>query len=465
MLGLITFPILTRIMSTEQYGIMGLVTTTMSLAVAFSKAGLSNGMIRFYQQFRDSEAQRTIFASTVLIRGLILSIITTGLYLVLFPFLNLYLGISQKFIFCFMIMSAYLFIRPINIIILNMLRVNDKTVFMNVLGVAGRIISIVLALTLFIYVVHNLYGYFIGIIISEFIVSIILFHWFFSNYRIKLNTVSKDLTVNLVKFGVPLLFTELAYLLLSYADRYMLVAWHGESTLGIYTVGYNLAMYLANLLTFALAYTVIPVYVEVYEQEGREKTEDFLNKCMHYLIIAVLPICFGYYAVANDLFIVLASEKYLRAATFSPIILVGTFIMDMNNVFNAGLYLKKKTTVILLIMLTAVVVNIILNLILLPRFGIMGAAVATLIACVVSSALTINLSFKHIFVRVRIQHIAYYLFLSVLMYWIVQQVNVSGHFANLLTKIIVGACVIVPGVVFKEKEILYFFKRTLSVFF
>ena len=139
--------------------------------------------------------------------------------------------------------------------------------------------------------------------------------------------------------------------------------------------------------------------------------------------------------------------------------------MDMNNVFNAGLYLKKKTTVILLIMLTAVVVNIILNLILLPRFGIMGAAVATLIACVVSSALTINLSFKHIFVRVRIQHIAYYLFLSVLMYWIVQQVNVSGHFANLLTKIIVGACVIVPGVVFKEKEILYFFKRTLSVFF
>jgi len=461
LLGLITFPILTRVMSTEQYGIMGLVTTTMSLTVAFSKAGLSNGIIRFYQKFRDNEAQRTVFASTVFIRGLILSIITTGLYLSLFPFLSRYLGINEKFVFCFMIMAAYLFIRPVNIIILNMLRVNDKTIFMNLLGLAGKIISITLSLTLFIYIIHDLYGYFVGIIISEFIVSIFLFYWFFSNYKIKYNKVSKDLTACLIKFGAPLLFTELSYLLLSYADRYMLVAWHGESALGIYSVGYNLAMYISGLLTFSLAYSVIPVYVEVFEKYGRERTEEFLNKCMHYLIIAVLPICFGYYAIANDLFIFLASEKYILAATFSPIILVGTFIMGMNDVFNAGLYLKKKSVLILIIMLAAVAVNIILNLILLPKFGIMGAALATLVACLLSSVLTISLSFKYIAVRVRIWHIAYYLFLSILMYCIVLQVNPGGHFANLLTKIIVGGCVIVLGVTFKEKEIVSFLKKSL----
>ena len=462
LLGMITFPILTRVMSTEQYGIMSLVTTTMSLIVAFSKAGLSNGIIRFYQQFKDSESKRTVFASTVLIRGIILSIITTLLYLTLFPTLSKYLGINEKFIFCFMIMASYLFIRPLNIIILNLLRVNNKTVFMNLLGVIGKIISITLSITLFIYIIHDLYGYFIGIIISEFIVSIILFYWFFSNYKIKYNKVSKDLTLSLIKFGMPLLFTELAYLLLSYADRYMLIAWHGESVLGIYSVGYNLAMYLANLFTFAIAYTVIPVYVEVYEKEGIKRTEEFLNKCMHYLIIAILPICFGYYAIAKDLFVLLASEKYLIASTFSPIILVGTFIMGMNDIFNAGLYLKKKTTAIMLIMLAAVVVNIILNFILLPKFGIMGATFATLIACVVSSVLTISLSFKHILVSVRVQHIAYYMFLSILMYCVVQQVNVIGHFVNLLTKMIVGGCVIAIGVVLKEKEIVCFLKKKLN---
>lgn len=459
MLGMITFPILTRVMTIEQYGIMGLITTTMSLTVAFSKAGLSNGIIRFYQQFKDSESKRTVFASTVLIRGFALSIITTLLYLTLFPIFSRCLGINEKFLFCFMIMAVYLFIRPLNIIILNMLRVNDRTVFMNLYAVIGKVITITISLTLFIYIVHKLYGYFVGLVVGELLGTLVLICWFLSKYKIKLNMVSKDLTISLIKFGAPLLFTEIAYLLLSYADRYMLVAWHGESALGMYSVGYNLAMYLANLFTFALAYTVIPVYVEVYEKDGRKKTEEFLQKSLYYLLIAILPVCFGYYAIAHDLFVFLASEKYAAAATFSPIILVGTFIMDMNNIFNAGLYLKKKSLTILYIMLTAVVINIILNFFLLPRFGIMGAAIATLLSCLVSSGLTIFLSMKYIFVRVSIKHIIYYLLLSILMVFIVRQINVDLAGINLLARIFSGICIVIPGILLKEKEIFFFIKR------
>ena len=45
--GLITFPILTRVLTKEQYGILGLVSTTMLVGVAIGKAGLSDGVIRF----------------------------------------------------------------------------------------------------------------------------------------------------------------------------------------------------------------------------------------------------------------------------------------------------------------------------------------------------------------------------------------------------------------------------------
>jgi len=133
LLGLVTFPILTRFLTQEQYGVLGLVTTTMLFLVTVSKAGLSNGIIRFYQEFDGSENNRTIFTSTVLIRGLLLSAIIVALYLLFFPMVSEYLGMSKKIIFCFMIMSFYLFIRPLNIIVLNLLRVNGKTLFMNVL--------------------------------------------------------------------------------------------------------------------------------------------------------------------------------------------------------------------------------------------------------------------------------------------------------------------------------------------
>ena len=81
----------------------------------------------------------------------------------------------------------------------------------------------------------------------------------------------------------------------------MIVAYYGEEVLGLYSVGYNLASYLSNIIMFSLSYTVVPIYVDIYEKDGKEKTEEFLQRCLHYLIIAVIPVFFGYLAISNDL--------------------------------------------------------------------------------------------------------------------------------------------------------------------
>ncbi|MDH5769299.1 MAG: oligosaccharide flippase family protein, partial [Nitrospirota bacterium] len=402
-MGLITFPILTRILTKEQYGILGLVTTTMLISVAVAKAGLSEGIIRFYKEYSKIPEHLTVFSSTVLVRGVVLAFLTVLLYVALFPVINQFLHIDKKYIICFTIMGIYLFIRPLNIIVYNFLRVNDRTIFLNIIGLFEKIISIGLSLFLLLYVIHELYGFFIGVIIAEFAASIVLFYWFFTNYKITLEKTSRNLTVTLIKFGLPLLFSELSFLLLSYADRYLIVAYYGEATLGLYSVGYNLAMYVANIIMFALSYTIVPIYVEIYGKEGRKKTEEFLQRCMYYLLIAVIPICFGYLAVSKDLFITLASEKYAAAATFSPLILIGSLFLGLNSIFNAGLYLKKKTMTMLFIMVLAVIVNITMNLILLPKYGVMGAAVSALVTCIIGSILSISLSYRYIVVRVDIK--------------------------------------------------------------
>ncbi|THB80826.1 MAG: hypothetical protein D3926_05190 [Desulfobacteraceae bacterium] len=463
LLGFVTFPILTRILSTEQYGVLGLVTTTMSLVLVFSKAGLSNAVIRFYQEYRNDDMQKTVFASTIFYRALMISFIVMVLYFFTVPLFIKYLGINAEYEVCFKIMAAYLLIRPMNILINNMLRVNDRTFFMNALGLCTRVARILVALVLLLYVVRRFYGYFLGIAAVEFMLAIILLYWFLSNYRVRFKEASNSLTIDLIKFGAPLLITEITYLLLSYADRYMIVAWYGENSLGVYTVGYNLAMYLVNILAFSLSYTVIPAYVEVYGEKGKEQTEEFLKKVFYYIVIVIFPICLGYYAISDDLFVFLASEKYAAASIFSPIILIGTFILELNNVFNAGLYLKKKTATILKIMITAVVVNIILNIILLPRFGIIGAAFATLISCAASSALTIILSRRLIAIAFNLKHIAYYLILSVLMYAAVQQIEISTIAVSMLAKIVLGIAIIVSGVLVKEREILKLTKQKLGI--
>ena len=453
LIGLVSFPILTRMLTVEQYGIMALVTTTMFFVVALAKAGLSEGIIRFYKDYSDEEESRTMFVSTVMVRGLIFSVLVALIYIVGFYFLSDVLEISEQYYLCFMIMVIYLLVRPLNISVQNLLRVNDKTIFFNVVTIIGKLLAVGGAIFLLLYIIGNFYGYFVGLVIAELIVSIILFSWFFKKYRINLSLASWPLAAKLAKFGIPLLFTELSYLLLSYADRFMIMAYQGEEAVGLYSVGYSLASYVSDMLMFSLMYAVVPIYVALYRQQGREATEDFLNKCLHYVMLAVIPIAVGYYVISYNLFVVLASEKYAVAADFSPIILLGGLILGVNSILNAGLYLKKKTVMILLIMLSAVVINILLNIYLIPLYGPSGAAYATLVSCVVVVLLTIIASYRYITVTIQPLSLIYYLSLSGLMFVIITQISLQILWVDMLAKVVVAGAVIALGVLLKEREL------------
>jgi O-antigen/teichoic acid export membrane protein len=448
----VTFPILTRVLTKEQYGILGLVTTTMLFSVAIAKAGMSDGVIRFYKEYSVDREKLETFSSTILARGVMFSAVGSVFYFIFLLLIRNYLRVNEGYIICFLIMTFSLFLGPLDLIVISFLRVNDKTIFMNVLGVVERICSISLSLFLLLYVFKAFYGYFVGLVIAEAVVSAVLFYWFFRHFSVNRSKVSNELNLKLIKFGAPLLLAELSFLLMSYADRYLVVAFLGEEALGLYSVGYNLAMYIGNIMMFSISYAIVPIYVETYGAEGREKTEAFLGKSLKYLLAAIFPMWFGYLGISKELFIVLASEKYAMAAKFSPIILLGYFCLVLNTIFNAGLYLRKKTMITCAIMLSAVIFNIALNLLLLRRFGITAAAVIAAGSCMLSLILTIWISNKFVTVRVELKSLVYYLSVSVLMYLVMSEIGTPMAWLNLVLKLIVGACIVILAVICKEYE-------------
>jgi O-antigen/teichoic acid export membrane protein len=451
--SLITFPIFTRVFTKEQYGILGLVTTTMFFSVALAKAGLSDGIIRFYKEYSKVPEKKEIFSSTVMARGFVLSVLTVSAYILIFPLFQRYLKINPHYTVCFMIMALYLLINPLNIIVMRMLRVNDKTLFINIINIVGKSISVGLSLLFLIYVFRAFYGYFIGVVAAELIMSLILFTWFFKHYRITRSLISGELSVKLIKFGAPLLLSELSFLLMSFSDRYLIVAILGEQALGLYSVGYNIAMYIGDTIMFSLSYAMVPIYVEIYAEEGREKTEAFLTKCLRYLLIAIIPMWFGYLAISKELFITLASEKYAEAATFSPMILLAHFFMATVAIFNAGFYLKKKTMLTFLIIFASIILNIGLNFLLLKRLELIGASISILVSCIVMVILTLIVSNRYIRVRVEMGTLLYYIGVSGLMFLILTQINAGVHWMNLILRIVTGMFLVGLGILFREKEI------------
>jgi O-antigen/teichoic acid export membrane protein len=448
----VTFPILTRVLTKEQYGIMGLVTTTLLFATAIAKVGLSDGIIRFYKEYSNDHEKLEVFSSTVLTRTIVLSTLTTLLYVIFLLVGRRYLRLNEIYAACFLIMAFDLFITPLNISVIYFLRVTDKTISINVINLIGRVITVGLSLSFLLYVFKAFYGYFIGVVLADVILAAILFHWFFKHYRFNPTKVSKELNINFMKFGVPLLLSELCFLLMSYADRYLIVGYLGEEALGLYSVGYNVAMYIGNIIMFSISYAIVPIYVEIYGRDGREKTEAFLKKSLQYIFVAIIPMWFGYAAISKELFVVLASQKYALAAKFSPLILFAYFCLCVNTIFNAGLYLKKRTIVSFGITLSAIMLNIGLNLILLRRFGISAAAVVAATSCSVSLILTILISNRFVTVRVEMKSLIYYLGVSILMYLVISEIGTAWAWMNLVLKIVVGGLMVILAVIYKEYE-------------
>jgi len=453
LLSFVTFPILTRFLTREDYGILGLVTNTIAIAVAIAKGGLSDSIIRFYREYTDSTQRLALFTSTVVTRAVLFAGIVVAVYLFTLPNIKRFIGVDARYFDSFLIMAVYLFVRPLNIVVMNCMRALGRIFLLNAFNVLTKVVEIALAFLLLFWLIGELYGYFLGVALAQVGATVFLYRWLLKSHGFSIRQVSGTLTVDLLRFGVPLLLTEIAYLLLSFTDRYMIVAYHGQAVLGLYTVGYNVPSYINDMVMFSLSYAVVPIYTEIYRREGKVATEVFLSRSLKYYVLAVIPLCVGYAAVAEDTLTALASAKYTEAAGFSPIVLIGLVFLGMNSILYAGLYVQKRTGQMLSIMLAAVAINIGANVLLLPPYGATGAAIATMISCIASSVLTAILSWRYLRIGIPYFTIAYYSAVSVLMYFIVTWIDTDHPWLNLGTRIPLGMAIVAAATLAREKEI------------
>jgi O-antigen/teichoic acid export membrane protein len=110
------------------------------------------------------------------------------------------------------------------------------------------------------------------------------------------------------------------------------------------------------------------------------------------------------------------------------------------------------------IMLAAVALNIVLNILLLPAYGVTGAAIATLVPCIMVTLLSAFLSRPTIQITVKTGTVAYYLLLSGLMFLLVRFIEVSSPWMNLVLKIVAGVVIVAVGTLYREEEIVRLLK-------
>lgn len=435
--ALISFPILTRIFSVADYGILNLINTTLFIIAAISKLGFPNAIVRFYAEFK-TERRLTDFYSTIFTGSLLAAAIVAALFAASIQLIPDKL-ISTYVVGIVSLGSILIFTRCANDTLTSFLRAEQRTKLYNLIGIIRQYASLSLSVFLVFFFVKGIYGFYVGQTVSSIIILCLLLYIFRGRIKIGAARFSPPILRQSIKFGFPLVWAELGHLILNYADRYLIQLYLGSTSLGLYTAGYNLTLCVVDAIIYPINYAMTPIYMNILVNKGEQQTKEFFTKLFTYFSLIMLPSVFGFIAVGRDLISFLASTKYAESYLVLPYVVIGQAIYACTIILNSGLFISKKTYVVTYVMIGACILNVALNIVLIPRYGIIGAAQATLISCILYAVILTYYSMREFKFPLEYRRIILYIIASCVMFITIREINFAGYFANILVKVAVGA--------------------------
>jgi len=170
-----------------------------------------------------------------------------------------------------------------------------------------------------------------------------------------------------------------AYWLLSLSDRWLLRVFRGAEDVGLYGVSYDITSKTTMLFVTAFGLALQPLSIAAWEARGREATEAFLASSTRTYLLVMLPATVGLSLLARALVGLLAAPAYQPGAVVVPFVAAAMFLYGLLDIAGRGLTLNKRPDLEARNFLIAGVVSVLLNLLLIPRFGILAAAAVTAI--------------------------------------------------------------------------------------
>jgi O-antigen/teichoic acid export membrane protein len=221
---------------------------------------------------------------------------------------------------------------------------------------------------------------------------------------------SWDLTVarKLIRVGAPFFIGNLSFFFIQYVDRYMLELYSGLEIVGIYAVGYNIGMAIM-LFVFAFSFAWTPYFNSFYQRQS--EVIELFGRILTYYIMAMGFLCLCMFLFAKPIVFLMTTPAYYKSYTIVGIVAFSQIVYGCYLIFLPGLYYSKKTGQVNLVLFLTCIINIALNAILIPRWDMLGAALATVVSFVAMAAMTHFSAKRYLIVRYDWSRILRYLIL------------------------------------------------------
>ncbi|MCL2859201.1 MAG: oligosaccharide flippase family protein [Oscillospiraceae bacterium] len=373
LIGFITIPITTHFVAPTEYGKASMFTLVQTIITMVVYLGLDQAYVRFYHE--EDNKKKLLFNSMII--PLVVSVIA----IVLLP-INPQIISKMLFEDPQYIMPVYALMITIPLIIferfiLLSIRMQEKGAQYSVFSIILKLVTFFATLLFVLKIRTDFLAVVYSSIIGQIIGDIVLIIIYRKSLTLNFKFLDKTLLKSLLKFGLPLLvYASLAWVLNS-MDRIFLRIYSNFQQMGYYTIAMKMTSLLLIIQTCFTTFWV-PTAYRWYNEKVDNKQFGLVSNSLFF----VMSIAFLGILLFKDL-IVIIMPTYKQSIYIMPFLLFYPMMYTVSETTTLGIAFSKKSYFNIVASILAVVTNIVLNIMLIPKYNAIGAAIAMGIAYII----------------------------------------------------------------------------------
>ena len=453
LIGLALVPLLTKSLGAHDYGIWAQVHVTVSLILPFTSLGVGAAMIRFLAAKKNREEIQEGFYTVVSSLFVVNLIAALAVISFAHPLADNFFDGAVQIV---RITGILILLTPLSAHYLLLIRTFQQVKRYSIFVIAehcsqfGLIAYLVLT-------GHGIFSVVLAIIATKVLILMALF--FSIKSQIGIGRPSFSRLKEYLRFSVPLVPRSIAFWLVNLSDRYVIGFFLGATSVGIYSAASGLGNLPYSFMA-VLSFVLLATLPYLYDEGRMDEVRNHLRYVLKYFLAITIPFVFGATILAEPILRLFTTSQIASQGYFIvPLIAFAVLFLCIHAIISNILIITKKTKIMAPIWIVAAGLNIGLNILVVPRIGILGAAITTLFAYSLALILVGYYSFKEFKFNIDWHFIMKSLIASAVMSLVVWLMAPKG---NLDTILAVVSGVIIYGVVllllrgFSKEEFRFF---------
>lgn len=374
--GLVLLTILTKMLGAEAYGAWSIILVTIGLLMPFVMLGLPSSMVRFLPAEKERKNLQEGFFSilfTILFTGIIFAL---GLFFLSDSLATIFLK-DVSFAPIIKIASLVVILQALDEANIESFRTFGQIRRYSIITILQTFLEIGLIWFL-ISSGFGLAGAVIALAISRGAIFLLSLGLIISHIGFSFPHFS--VLRPYLAFGLPLVPSVIFEWLIASSDRYMIGFFMGAAPVGIYSAAYGIGT-MAGVTVYIIVYVLGPTIFKSFDEGKVDEVKSYLAYSLKYFLLFAIPSVFGLSILAKPLLCTLTTPEFISPGIFIiPLVASSMIFEGMRAIYGEGVMLSKHTRIFAIASLVAGLTNIGLNIVFIPRFGVIGAAIATLIS-------------------------------------------------------------------------------------